>query len=217
VDAPERLQEQGIPAQRVDPAKFLGGLNAHLKQALNISWDPISADDPQQLYVNSPGDPAFLERLRMEAVNWLRQQPAVETVLTRDEVAAAAPPPHASPADLTTAERLNESFDPERSADIFVVFKKFTTLGWPRGASDYVAGHGSPWDYDRQVPILFWWPGAPSLTSPAPAETVDIAPTIAAAIGIAPPAVDGHCRPEVVTCAGAEAPAPAPTRGERGR
>ena len=27
---------------------------------------------------------------------------------------------------------------------------------------DSVAGHGSPWDYDRQVPILFWWQGAAS-------------------------------------------------------
>lgn len=215
VDAPERLQEQGVAAQRVDPSKFLGALNSHLKQALNIETGPIKATDPQQLYITSAGDPAFLERVRSEASSWLREQPSVDSVLTRDEVEAAVPPPLKSPADLTIAERLNESFDKERSADIFVVFKKFTTEGLPRKPSDSVAGHGSPWNYDRQVPILFWWPGAPSLTSPAPAETVDIAPTLAATIGIAPPAIDGHCRPEVVKCP----PAFASIRphGERGR
>jgi predicted AlkP superfamily pyrophosphatase or phosphodiesterase len=214
VDAPERLQEQGVPAQRVDTSKFLGGLNAHLKQVLNIAWEPITADDPQDLYITSAGDPAFLDRLRSEAMSWLKQQPGVDSVFTRDEVAAAAPPPGKPAADLTIKERINESFDPDRSPDIFVVFKEFTTQGWPRGPSDSVAGHGSPWDYDRQVPILFWWPGAPSLISPAPAQTIDIAPTLAATIGIAPPPIDGHCRSEVATCT---VPVSVPARGERGR
>jgi len=215
VDAPERLEEQGVAAQRVDPSKFLGALNSHLKQALNIASAPIKASDPQQLYISSVGDPGLFERVRSEAVSWLRQQPSVDSVLTRDEVADAVQSPLKSPADLTLAERLNESFDKERSADIFVVFKKFTTQGWPRGPSDSVAGHGSPWDYDRQVPILFWWPGAPRLVSPAPAETIDIAPTLAAAIGIAPPAIDGHCRPEIVKCPAANVTKAA--NGERGR
>jgi predicted AlkP superfamily pyrophosphatase or phosphodiesterase len=214
VDAPERLREQGIPAERVDTSKFLSSLNSHLKQVLHVDWEPITADDVQALYITSPGDAAFLGRVRDEAVKWLQQQPGVESVKTREEVAAASPPPGKSPADLTTAERMNESFDPARSADIFVQFRKFATLGWPRGSSTYIAGHGSPWDYDRQVPILFWWPGAPSLTSPAPAETVDIAPTLAAAIGVGHPAIDGHCRPEVAACE--PATPPAPTRGERG-
>ena len=217
VDAPERLREQGIPAQRFDTANLVANLNTHLKQVLHVDWQPITADDVQALYITSPGDAAFRARVRDEAVKWLQQQPGVESVKTREEVAAAVPPRGKSPADLTIAERMNESFDPERSADIFVQFDKFATLAWPRGSSIYVASHGSPWDYDRQVPILFWWPGVPSITSPATAETVDIAPTLAAAIHISTPAIDGHCRPEVVACAPAAAPAPAPVPGERGR
>ncbi|MFL6735610.1 MAG: alkaline phosphatase family protein, partial [Sphingomonas sp.] len=202
LDAPERLREQGIAAERVDTSKFVSALNKHLKKVMNVDWQPITGDDVQDLYITSPGDAAFHARLRTEAVNWLRHQPDVERVLTRDEVAAAVPPPGKSPAELNAAERFNESFDPERSADIFVEFKEKATLGWPRGSSTYIAGHGSAWDYDRQVPILFWWRGAPRLTSPAPAETVDIAPTLAATIGITPPRVDGHCRPEIAPCVG---------------
>lgn len=213
VDAPERLREQGIPAERVDTAKFLEDLNAHLRQSLGLNSDPITAEDMQDLYVNSPGDPAMLERIRNEAVDWLRHQSSVEAVFTRDQVAAAVPPPGKSAADLSVAERMNESFDPDRSADIFVEFKKYATLGWPRGSSVYVAGHGSPWDYDRQVPILFWWNGAPEETLSAPAETVDIAPTLAAIIGVNRPPVDGHCLAAVTTCSSAVSGGP----GERGR
>lgn len=213
VDAPERLREQGIPAQRVDTTAFLAALNAHLEQALALNAKPIAAEDVQDLYIKPTADPALATRIETEAVNWLRQQPAVEAVYTRAQVAAAVPPPGKSAADLTVPERMNESFDPERSADIFVEFRKYTTLGWPRGSNVTVAGHGSPWDYDRQVPILFWWRGAPAETSRAAAETVDIAPTLAATIGVAHPAIDGHCLALVTACPVAAAGA----RGERGR
>lgn len=207
VDAPERLQEQGIAAERVDTGKFLARLNAHLKQSLGLGSDAVTAEDVQDLYIR-PADAALVSRVRSEAVDWLRKQPSVEAVFTRDEVAAAVPPRGKSPAELTVPERMNESFDPERSADIFVEFKKYTTLGWPRAQGSSVAGHGSPWDYDRQVPILFWWRGAPARTLPSAAETVDIAPTLAAMIGLPHPAIDGHCRSEVATC-----PPPAIERG----
>jgi arylsulfatase A-like enzyme len=213
VDAPERLREQGIPAQRLDTTAFLSGLNGHLKQVLALTLDPIAAEDVQDLYIKPTSDPALAGRISAEAINWLRQQPGVEAVFTRDQVAAAVPPPGKSAADLTVPERINESFDPERSPDIFVEFSKYTTLGWPRGASISVAGHGSPWDYDRQVPILFWWRGAPAETSRAAAETVDIAPTLAATIGLAHPQVDGRCLTIVAACPAAAAGA----RGERGR
>ena len=59
----------------------------------------------------------------------------------------------------------------------------------------FVATHGSPWDYDRRVPILFWQPGIIGRTVEDPVETVDIMPTLAAMIGLelAPGSIDGHC------------------------
>lgn len=200
VDAPERLQEQGIAAERVNTAKLLAGLNSYLKKQLNIGWDPVVGDDAQQLYINTPGDAPFVAHVRDDAVDWLGQQSTVDAVYTRDQVAAAVPPSGKSAADLTVPERLNESYLPERSADIFVVYKKSATLGVPVAPTDYIAGHGSPWDYDRKVPILFWWPGAPAITSPDPVETVDIAPTLASLTGVSSPQVDGHCLTSVAPC-----------------
>lgn len=213
-DAAERLQEQGIAAQRIDTGALGSALNKHLKEVLGIGWEPIVADDPQQLYVNTPGDAAFIARVRDAAVGWLKQQPGVAAVLTRDEVAAAVPARGKSPADLSAAERFNLSYDPERSGDVMVELAKDSTLGIPRSLGDTVAGHGSPWDYDRQVPILFWWPGAPAQSSSDPVETVDIAPTLAAATGVAAPPVDGRCLPSVAAC-GRSAVAVQPERGSR--
>ena len=61
--------------------------------------------------------------------------------------------------------------------------------------SRYVATHGSVWDYDRRVPILFWKPGTAGTTVEQSAETTDILPTLAGMIGVPIQAgsIDGHC------------------------
>ena len=45
--------------------------------------------------------------------------------------------------------------------------------------SRYVATHGSPWDYDRRVPILFWRPGIQGARRSARPRPIDIMPTLA--------------------------------------
>jgi arylsulfatase A-like enzyme len=44
--------------------------------------------------------------------------------------------------------------------------------------------HGSPWAYDTYVPILFAGHGLTPLTVSRPVSTTDIAPTLAAYLGI---------------------------------
>jgi arylsulfatase A-like enzyme len=65
----------------------------------------------------------------------------------------------------------------------------------PAGIRGYVATHGSLWDYDRRVPILFWRKGMAPFEQPLPVETVDILPTLGSLIGVPVPAdsVDGRC------------------------
>jgi arylsulfatase A-like enzyme len=59
----------------------------------------------------------------------------------------------------------------------------------------YIATHGSPWDYDRRVPIVFFRKGMIGFEQPHPIETVDIAPTLSALIGLGVPdgTFDGRC------------------------
>jgi len=196
-DAAERARENGATAQRLDPAAFVGALNEHLKAALGLGFDPVVADDPQQLVINVGPDEALRARVRDAAVAWLKTRPEVDAVFTAAETAAAVPAPNKPVTDLTLDERFHESYDPERSGDIQVALRPNTTVGMPRGVGDYVAGHGSPWDYDRRVPILFWWSGVPAERRREPIETVDIAPTLAAIAHVPVPVVDGRCLPAV--------------------
>jgi arylsulfatase A-like enzyme len=53
--------------------------------------------------------------------------------------------------------------------------------------------HGSPHDYDRHVPLLFWGRGVRGATVADEVHTVDIAPTICTLLGITPPDdIDGR-------------------------
>lgn len=190
LDAAER---RGLPAVRVDTADVVAGLSAHLRTAFGLAYDPFAGDDARQLVLNlAPLDDRRHAEVLAEAVRWLKARPEVAGAYTADEVAAAAPPTGKSVTALTIPERFAESFDRERSGDIAVNYVRFATLGVPAGPGATIAGHGSPWDYDRRVPILFWWPGVHAATAADPIETVDIAPTLAAAIGLATPSVDGR-------------------------
>ncbi len=192
-DAAEREHEHDPEASRLDSGAFVGKLNAYLEKTLALTYEPIVGDDPQQLYINVGADAALRDKVRDATLPWLKQQPEVRAVFSRDEVAAAAIAPGTTPDKLTTVQRFHESYDANRSGDIAVAYRPRTSFGMPRGPGDVVAGHGSPWDHDRQVPILFWWPDVTAETRTTPIETVDIAPTLAAIAGVATPTVDGRC------------------------
>jgi predicted AlkP superfamily pyrophosphatase or phosphodiesterase len=99
--------------------------------------------------------------------------------------------------DWSLLQRERASYYPGRSGD-FVVFLKKDITPIADTSHGYVATHGSPWDYDRRVPILFWRPGTSGTTIERPVETTDIMPTIASTVGlpVAAGSVDGHCLPE---------------------
>ena len=190
-DAPERA---GPPETRVDAAALLQALSAHLRQAFDLSYDPLVGDDPRQLILSlAPLDQPRRGTIVADAKAWMKARPEVAEAYTAEEIAQVVVPKGKPAPELTLPERFAESFDRERSGDILVAYADGATLGWPRAAGDTVAGHGSPWDYDRRVPILFWWPGVRPVTEAAPMETVDIAPTLAAVMAVPAPPVDGRC------------------------
>ena len=193
-DAAEREHEHDDKASRLDGTAFVGKLNKALKKDLGIEFEPIVGDDPQQLIINVGPDAELAGKVQAATVAWLKKQPEVRDVFTRAEIEATTIAPGTAPDKLSMKQRFAESYDKDRSGDIQVAYAERTSFGMPRGPGDTVAGHGSPWDHDRQVPILFWWPGAPTDNRDAPIETVDIAPTLAAAAGIKVPVpVDGRC------------------------
>ena len=92
------------------------------------------------------------------------------------------------PGKRSLAARLKLSFVPGRSGDILAVLKPFITFDDP----PYAVSHGSAWDYDRRVPLVFFGPWATEKRS-EPVRTVDLAPTLMKELGLKlQEAVDGH-------------------------
>ena len=110
---------------------------------------------------------------------------------TRDRLLAEPLPDSRQPEMMSLRERMRLSTVAERSPDIQFAFAQNVTAGGRVGST--LAGHGTPWEYDRRVPILFWWPGATGEERFLPIRTIDIAPTLAHVIGVATPKVEGRC------------------------
>ena len=72
-----------------------------------------------------------------------------------------------------------------RSGDIYVIQEPYWFL-FDKGP--IVAMHGSPWRYDTHVPLIFTGPSIDARTVHRLVHPVDVAPTIAAFLGMTMPA-----------------------------
>ena len=196
-DFPERLQAEGkLPKDqvyRLDPRRTVfDPLNAHLRTAFNLAGDAVyRVSDPRNLSFNAgviEAAKADRTALIKAAQAWMRGQPFVLESVTTEELAAF---PMDSlkgrdPETLTLKERLRLSWTPGLGGDLISAFAPhilFIPLSFP-------ATHGSPHDYDRHVPIIFWGTGKGPVSQPV--STVDLAPTLAALLRLkVPEAIDG--------------------------
>lgn len=194
-DIPEREHLAGISnAQRVDPSLKPSAMGPKLARELGIVGPGLVGESSfGDMYIDHRLSAADQARMLAAAVAAYRAHPQVEAVFTAAQI-AATPRPSAAPDKWSLIERARASYYPGRSGDFFLVLKKDITPIADTGHG-FIATHGSPWDYDRRVPILFWRPGFAGATIQTPVETTDIMPTLAALIGLplAAGSVDGHC------------------------
>jgi predicted AlkP superfamily pyrophosphatase or phosphodiesterase len=194
-DIPERERLAGVSdAARVDPALNSNVMGAKLVAQLGLQGPGLLGGSTSgDIYIDRHLPAADQKRLLDAAVAAYRAQPQVEAVFTAAEL-AATPLPTAAPDTWTLIQRARASYYPGRSGDFVVLLKKDVTP-IADTSHGFVATHGSPWDYDRRVPIVFWRPGFRGATVNAAADTVDIMPTLAALIELplAPGSVDGRC------------------------
>jgi hypothetical protein len=148
------------------------------------------------IYVDDKLPPRDRKRLLAAAVAAYRAHPQVEAVFTANQIEKVTVP-STPPAQWSLIQRVRASHYAGRSGDFFVVLKRDITP--IADTTRYIATHGSPWDYDRRVPILFWRPGATGTTIEHSVETTDIMPTLADMIGlpVQPGSIDGHCLRDV--------------------
>jgi predicted AlkP superfamily pyrophosphatase or phosphodiesterase len=81
------------------------------------------------------------------------------------------------------ARKAANSYNPTRSGDVFLIPQPFVVI------TESMTGtsHGTPWNYDGQVPLVFWGQAFKPGTYTTPAQPVDLASTLAAALGLTQP------------------------------
>ena len=196
-DTTDRQQQRAMPGESRTPVSLKAdAMGASIAAALKMAGPVLVSAESKagvdnDLYIAASLSAGARKRVQAEALRQYGRQPQVQAIFTRAQI-AATPPPSGPPETWTLLQRARASWDPERSGDLLVLFRPRVTA-IATLVPTYVETHGSPWDYDRRVPLLFWRKGMAGFEQPLSVETVDIAPTLAATIGLPVSGLDGRC------------------------
>jgi predicted AlkP superfamily pyrophosphatase or phosphodiesterase len=196
-DIPERNRARAVTeATRTPAALSVSKLSDQIATELKLTAPVLRAADLDSIFIDRSVPETRRTEVRARATELLLKTQLVQQVFDRSEI-EATPDPVTPPESWTLAQRLRASWDARRSGDLIVALKPRVTP-IPEEVSStgaYVATHGSPWDYDRRVPMLFWRKGLVPFEQPNSVETVDILPTLAGLIGLPVPngEIDGRC------------------------
>jgi predicted AlkP superfamily pyrophosphatase or phosphodiesterase len=194
-DLPERNRQNAWPAaERVDRGLDADQLGKSVAEKLGLPQPLLYSDGPfGDMYLSKALTPAQRKAASAELLTRWRAHPQVEAVVTGEEL-AKHPISKRSPDVWSLMDKLRASYNPDRSGDFVVVLKPRVTP-IPESGLGYVATHGSVWDYDRRVPMLFWRKGIAGFEQPNAVMTVDILPTLASLIGLPvdQTKIDGRC------------------------
>lgn len=194
-DLPERHRDHGISEeQRIDPAFNTKAVSDQVAARLHLTGQVLYGDSGSgDIWIDPKLTPKQHDAALKEALAIYRANPQVAAAFSAAEI-QASPEPSGPPETWPLIMRAKASYYAPRSGDIVVALKpRITPIADP--THGYVATHGSFWDYDRRVPILFWRRGMTGFEQPLSVETVDILPTLAGTIGLplAAPKPDGRC------------------------
>ncbi|WP_374589557.1 alkaline phosphatase family protein [Novosphingobium sp.] len=198
LDMPERMDQQAFPAaERADVSLTPENLSKTVaaKTGITVEGPLVFGDAPAgDLYVSRKLTPEQRTKVIAALVETLKASPQVADAVTAEEL-AAMPLPTGTPQEWNLRKRARLSYQAGRSGDVLLILNRAVTPIPEAIPGAYVATHGSAYDYDRRVPILFWRKGLRPFEQPQPVETVDIAPTLAAVLGlkVADGTFDGRC------------------------
>lgn len=194
LDLPERsVLQSGQEAKRVGAELSAGAISERISRETGRKGPLLLGAVAGDVWLAESLKGAVRQRIAHRAINLFRADPSVHAVFDRKTI-LASPMPSGPPDNWTVLERVRASYHPTLSGDFYVVLKPRRTAIASQSGS-YLAMHGSPWGYDRRVPLLFWRRGMAGFEQPLAVASVDILPTIASLIGleIPPTDIDGRC------------------------
>jgi len=193
-ELPEQLVVQGIPARRFTFAMqraaegalqeaataFLDGDADLARQTVQLRVRDVLLDEAALAAAGREDDLPALRRALADALTGLDW---VHGTFTREELEAG------SEEELATLYR--DSYALDRLPDVVLCPEPRVVFAGEAGTN-----HGTPWPYDRRVPLAFYGPGIPAAVRQEPAALIDIVPTLLDRLGLpVPPDVDGRVLP----------------------
>jgi len=176
---PEYLRSKGFDAARIpgrdisDAAnKALGARFGEGKWVINFINDQLYLD--QKLIAEKKVDPAEAERVAGEAA---LAAEGVVNYFTRTQIVGGRMP------GGPIARRVTNGFNRERSGDVWLIAKPLSFFA----EGELPTTHGSAYNYDTHVPVLIAGAGVRPGRYNGDCSPSDIAPTLAAMLGIEPP------------------------------
>jgi predicted AlkP superfamily pyrophosphatase or phosphodiesterase len=177
---PEELARRGFGGARVSKR----GLGTLAKQAIDPDTSSRRYRDSLRVRIANgvvilfPGGTSEQDQAaaRRAVAAALRESPAILEAYTLDELILGRD------GDRPYFGAFRRSFDPDRSPD--VVFAAPDTVLITN--LDRETSHGTPHPFDSHVPLIFAGPGIAPSYHPERVRTVDIAPTLAAILGVRP-------------------------------
>jgi hypothetical protein len=176
------LPERQAPAspRRLVPEQLKRGMESELERQLGAGPWVAGILSPFVYLSERARAHAEPARVRAAALAALRQQPGVRDVFTAEQVrgwanevdplrrSLALGIAAANPCDLVLVPQPNVPLE----------------LGETAGKG---TNHGSPYAYDREVPVLAWGAAVPRRRSAEPVDQLRVAATLAKLLGVSPP------------------------------
>ena len=183
-EAPPDLQQYGFETNYVRPDTWEKEAGfAALKKRFGIAEPLIRQYSHPYLYLNR-------ELIAEKGLSLGEVEEAVATELVKFEGVALAVSSTAMAEgrlpDTPLLRSVLNNYNPRRSGEIYVVFQPNWFINDFDGLA-VAATHGSPWRYDTFVPVIFAGAGLEPRKVYREIHTVDVAPTLAAAVGTKPP------------------------------
>ena len=189
-EMPEYMAERGFDAGRLTPDVIMAAVE-------RIAEERFGIGDIVRFYYRPY---LYLDRERIEAAELdpdevreslaeaLTLEPGIHIAATRRMLEAWP--------DRKLFDQIRNNYHPARAGDIYVVQEPYW-FNFDKGP--VACMHGSPWNYDTHVPVVFAGPGVPTAVVHRKVQPADIAPTLAALLAMSPPAsAQGTVLPEVL-------------------
>jgi len=183
-DTPGYLHSLNIPAGYVQPDSWdKDAAISRLKKQFKIKGKLLEKYEPPYLYLSDEvinNKAIDQEALEMAVVKELSAFPGISLAISSTALQRGNLP------DTALYHSVINNFNPKRSGNIYIVFEP----NWFINDFDSLtvaSTHGSPWNYDTYVPIVFAGAGLDNEIVTRKIHTVDIAPSLSAYIGTKPP------------------------------